>query len=172
MAKRHPSISIRSHPISLGEESERKRAAERGEVIHHALGSLSAPATGEEIERAVISALALLDLDQGSWKLEQDFVGPLKRALELPEFKRWFAKGVVRLIEAEIMDPAGEVVRPDRIVVSETSVDVIDFKVGFREEAHREQISKYVELVRTIFAGSQVTGYLAYIDEPAIAEIG
>jgi len=152
-------------------EPARLRATERGEVIHHALSSLGAPATEAEVESAVRSALATLDLDPGDWRMKQDFLDPLKRVLDLPEFARWFGRDATSLTEAEIMDPAGEVVRPDRIVVAGPEVQVIDFKLGMREEAHREQIAKYVELLREIFAGKQVTGFLAYIDEPAIVEI-
>lgn len=171
MRKRHPRIGIRSHPLSLDMEPARLRATERGEVIHHALSSLGAPAAGAEVESTVMDALAILDLDPGDWRIKQDFVDPVKRILDLPEVARWFGKDVSSLTEAEIMDPAGEVVRPDRIVVAGSEVHVIDFKVGLREEAHREQISKYVELLRGIFAGKRVTGFLVYVDEPAIVEM-
>ena len=147
------------------------RATERGEVIHHALGALRAPATEAEVERAVRSALASLDLDPAGWKIKQDFVDPVKRVLDLPEFARWFGKDALSLTEAEILNAAGEVVRPDRIVVAGQQVHVIDFKVGSREESHKEQIANYVELLRGIFTGKQVTGFLAYVDDPAVVEI-
>jgi hypothetical protein len=160
-------------------EPDRVRATRRGEVVHHALGYLSAPATETRIERAVMSALAVLDLDPAEWRIKQDFVDPLKRILNLPEFARWFGKDVASLTEAEIMDDAGDVVRPDRIVIAARGagstggqgVDVIDFKAGLREAAHGEQITKYVKLLRAVFPGRRVTAFLAYIDEPAVVEI-
>ena len=196
MSKRNPNISIHCHPLSLIEEPERIRAARRGEVMHHALGTLG-PASGagaeasgtglkaadpkaadqqasgteRRIERAVLRAFAVLDLDPGGWKIQEDFVRPLVRVFNLPKFKAWFDPAAVSLEEAEIMDADGDVYRPDRIVFREGRIEVIDFKFGKREEAHKEQIETYVGLLGAIFEGRPAAGYLVYIDEPAIVEI-
>jgi hypothetical protein len=190
VSKRNPNISIHCHPISLIEEPERIRATRRGEVVHYALGWLgrapgtvgsaagAAGADGEAarlteplVEQAVVKALAILDLDPGEWKIQDDFVRPLLRVFTLPEFKAWFDPAATSLVEAEIMDAGGDVYRPDRIVVRGDRIEVIDFKVGKREEAHKEQVGTYADLLRAVFEGMQVAGYLVYIDEPAIVEV-
>jgi hypothetical protein len=183
VSKRNPNIRIHCHPLTFIEQPERIRAAQRGELMHHALGLLGRAAgfgargaeaapDEREIERAVFRAFALLDLDAGSWKIQEDFVRPLAAAFALPEFKTWFDPGVTALEEAEIMDAGGDVYRPDRVVFRESGIDVIDFKVGRREDSHREQVANYVDLLGAIFEGKKVAGHLVYIDEPAVVGLG
>lgn len=174
MSKRNPNITIHCHPLSFIEEPERIRATRRGEVMHYALGWLareSGRIEEQALERAVFKAFAILDLDPGDWKVEEDFVKPLLRVFALPEFRAWFDPAATSLVEAEIMDAAGGVYRPDRIVLRPDKIEIIDFKVGKREEAHKEQVETYAGLLRDVFAGRQVAGYLVYIDEPAIVEV-
>jgi hypothetical protein len=186
MNKKNPNISIHSHSLALIAEPERIRAARRGEIMHHALGALSAlgrpagaapgppidPAEQEaELERAVLAAFAILDLDPGGWKIAEDFVRPLTKAFGLPQFKAWFREGAVSLRETEIVDARGEVERPDRVVLGQATVEVIDFKVGKREEAHTDQVRAYMDLLKAVFEKARVTGYLVYLDEPAVVEV-
>jgi len=195
VSKRNPNISIYCHPLSLAEEPERVRAARRGEVMHSALGWLgkvqaapgvpsaagapggtgaaAAPCgvTEAVAERAVLKALATLELDPKAWKIEEEFVKPILRAFALPLFRQWFDPAARTLVEAELMDAAGDVYRPDRVAFRDGVIEIIDFKVGKREETHREQVNTYAGLLRSVFAGRQVTGYLVYIDEPAIVEV-
>jgi len=170
MSKRNPNIAIHRHSLELLDDTERARAARRGEVVHLALGSLRGPADRAAIERAVARALARLDLDPAEWKIAEHFVAPLAGALALDRMREWFSPSAVSLSEAAIADAKGDVYRPDRVVVSPSAVDVIDFKVGRREDAHRSQVANYVALLAEVFAGRKVTGWLVYVDEPAIVE--
>jgi len=143
----------------------------------------SAPATGSEpaapqaelerrAEAAVIRAFAALDLDPGAWNLQEDFVRPLVRVLEIPRVRSWLDPAAAALEEAEILDVDGSVYRPDRIVFREGGIEVVDFKAGRREQSHQEQVGNYVGLLRAIFGNRTVTGHLVYIDEPAVVEVG
>ena len=49
-------------------------------------------------------------------------------------------------------------------------MQVIDFKVGNREEGHRVQVELYQRLVEAIFDWP-TQGYLLYIDEPAVVAV-
>ena len=179
MSRKTPNISIHSHSLELIAEPERIRAARRGEIMHHALDALgrsagtapSSPIGPADLERAVLAAHAILDLDPGEWKIAEDFVKPLARAFALPQFKAWFEGGATSLREAEIVDASGGVHRPDRVVLGQDTVEVIDFKVGKREEGHQDQVRAYVDLLRAVFDKLKVTGYLVYLDEPAVVEV-
>jgi ATP-dependent exoDNAse (exonuclease V) beta subunit len=179
MSRRNPKIAIRRHPLAPMDEPERIRATRRGEIVHCALDALGRPMRPRpsgadlehEIERAVAQAFAVLDIDQSSWKMQDDFVRPIARAFALPQFSAWFDRATRSLREAEIRDADGKVLRPDRVVVREDRIEVVDFKVGKREDAHREQIATYVGLLEAIFEGRPVAGYLVYIDEPAVVEV-
>ena len=124
----------------------------------------------EDIEKAVLQAFASLGFDRAHWDIEREYLNPLVTALSLPEVRPWFARGVKSLREVEVIDAEGEVHRIDRLVIRDTVHEVIDFKVGNREEGHRDQVVLYQRLVETVFQRS-TKGWLLYIDEPAVVAV-
>jgi hypothetical protein len=170
MTMRVPRVRIRTHHISLVQDLDRASSAHRGELIHLALSFLDHFSGIEGIERAVRQAFSLQGRDTGRWNIEGDFVRPLFRALSLREVRPWFERGVTNLREVEVVDVRGELHRIDRVVVGEEVVEVIDFKVGRREEGHPAQVALYRGLVEDMFR-KPIRGYLLYIDEPSVVAV-
>jgi hypothetical protein len=162
-----PEIKIHTHPLSLVQDPDRLRSVQRGELIHLALFFLDHCTGREDIERAMLRAFASLGFDRARWDLEKEYLRPLMTALSLPEVRPWFAQGVKSLREAEVIDAEGELHRIDRLVIGDTLLEVIDFKMGSREEEHLTQVDLYQRLVKAVF--HQATkGWLLYVDEPAV----
>ena len=170
MTMRVPKIRIRMHPISLVQDLDRVSSAHRGELIHIALSFLDHFSGIEDIERVVLQAFSLQGRDMGRWNREKDFVQPLFRALSLREVRPWVEKGVTNLREVEVVDSRGELHRIDRVVIGEDALELIDFKVGRREEDHPAQVALYKGLVEAMFR-RPVLGYLLYIDEPSLVAV-
>jgi hypothetical protein len=170
MTMRVPKIRIRMHPISLVQDLDRVSSAHRGELIHIALSFLDHFSGIEDIERVVLQAFSLQGRDMGRWNIEGDFVNPLFRALSLREVRPWFEKGITNVREVEVVDSRGELHRMDRVVIGEEVVEVIDFKVGRREEDHPAQVALYKGFVEDMFR-RLVRGYLLYIDEPSVVAV-
>ena len=170
MTMRIPRVRIRTHEISLVQDLERASSAHRGELIHLALSFLDHFSRVEDVERAVLQAFSLQGRDTGRWEIEGDFVSPLFRALSLSEVRPWFEKGVMNLREVDVVDARGELHRIDRVVIGEEILEVIDFKVGRREEDHPAQVALYKGLVRDMFQRPTL-GYLLYIDEPSLVAV-
>jgi hypothetical protein len=170
MTERPREIKIHTHPLSLVQDPDRVRWAQRGELIHSALFFLDHGVGREDIERAILRAFAFHGIDRVRWDIEKDFLGPLLAALSLAEVRPWFARGVRNLREAEVMDAQGELLRIDRLIIGEKALQVIDFKVARREEGHRAQVAIYQGIVEAIF-NRPVEGYLLYIDEPAVVAV-
>ena len=170
MTMRVPKLRIRTHHISLAQGLDRVSSAHRGDLIHLALSFLDHFSGMEDIEGAVLRAFSLQGRDTGRWSIEKDFVSPLFRALSLHEVGPWFEKGVNNLREVEVVDARGELHRIDRLVIGGEVVEVIDFKVGRREEIHLAQVALYKEFVEDMFRGPAL-GYLLYIDEPAVVAV-
>lgn len=170
MTMRVPKVRIRMHHISLVQDLERVSSAHRGELIHLALSFLDHFSGVEDVERAVLQAFSLQGRDTGRWEIEGDFVSPLFRALSLSEVRPWFEKGVMNLREVEVVDARGELHRIDRVVIGEEVLEVIDFKVGRREEDHPAQVALYKGLVKDMFQRPTL-GYLLYIDEPSLVAV-
>ena len=170
MSLRHPEIKIHTHPLSLVQDANRLRSVQRGELIHLALFFLDQCSGRKDIERAILQAFALFGSDRDRWDIEKEYLRPLVAALSLPEARPWFARGVKSLREVEVVDVQGELHRIDRLVIGDTVHEVIDFKVGGREEGHRAQVELYQRLVEAVF--HRVTkGYILYVDEPAVVAI-
>ena len=170
MSVRPPDIKIHTHPLTLVQDPDRVRSALRGELIHLALFFLDYCSGEEDIERAVTQAFALRGFDRGRWAIEREYINPLVIALSLPQVRPWFAQGVESLQEVEIVDAQGELHRIDRLVIGDAVLEVIDFKVGRREESHRAQVDLYQRLVKTIFQ-RPVQGYILYVDEPDVVVV-
>jgi hypothetical protein len=170
MRVRPPEIKIHTHPLILVQDPDRVRSVLRGELIHLALFFLDHCSGEADIERAILQAFALRGFDRGRWALERDYLTPLVAALSLPKVRPWFARGVESLREVEVVDVQGELHRIDRVVVGDEWLEVIDFKVGRREEDHQAQVDLYQRLVEAIFH-RPVRGYLLYIDEPAVVAV-
>lgn len=170
MSVRPPEIKIYTHPLTLVQDPDRVRSALRGELIHLALFFLDYCSGEEDIERAILQAFALRGFDRGRWAIEREYLTPLVAALSLPKVRPWFAKGVESLREVEVVDAQGELHRIDRLIIGDEVLEVIDFKVGRREEDHRAQVDLYQRLVKAIFH-RPVQGYILYIDEPAVVVV-
>ena len=170
MSTRSPEIKIHTHPLSLVQEPGRITSVQRGELIHRVLSFLDHCSGREDIERAILMAFALHGFDRARWDIERDYLNPLWTALCLHEVRPWFERGVRNLREVEVVDAQGELHRIDRLIIGDGTVEVIDFKVGQREEGHQLQVEFYQRLVEAVFHQT-TNGYLLYIDEPAVVAV-
>lgn len=85
--------------------------------------------------------------------------------------KEWFDGKTTVLRETSILQPGAQVMRPDRIVIRDGKVAVIDYKFGTKREEHKTQMRNYLSLVRRM-GYFDVTGYLWYLAEGVIEEVG
>jgi hypothetical protein len=97
----------------------------------------------------------------------------IREKINRPEVKAWFSseRQVQVHNEHPIFCSSGEVLRPDRVIVGEDIVTVIDFKFGELEKnAHRVQVQTYMEkLLEMRYAN--VEGYLWYVMLDKIVKI-
>jgi len=170
MSTGSPEIKIHTHALSLVQDPERIRSVQRGELIHLALSFLVYYAGREDVERAILQAFALQGIEGARWDIEKDYLAPLWAALSLPQVRAWFERGVRNLREVEVMDAQGELHRIDRLIIWEGKAEVIDFKVGRREEGHRSQVELYQGMAEAVFQ-CPCRGYLLYVDEPALVAV-
>ena len=88
----------------------------------------------------------------------------INEVLQKPEVSRFFKKGLKVKTEAGIMGKNGKSYRPDRVVITENEVSVIDFKTGKREDKHQSQLTKYKDLLLEMNYAN-VKGFLLYLNE-------
>lgn len=104
----------------------------------------------------------------------------IRTAMQNPTVKRWFSPDWEQHKEAEILLPAGsewgKSLRPDRVLIREDQVMVIDYKFGeqaLQQEAkHKKQILTYGSLIRHMHPDkTKINLYLWYVDNDRILEV-
>ena len=88
----------------------------------------------------------------------------LRRLLAHPDVAAWFAPGLTVLNERSILTPDGDTYRPDRIVSdAQGRLTVIDYKTGHPTPAHRQQVGRYMDLLRAM-GYTDVAGFIWYLE--------
>ena len=88
---------------------------------------------------------------------------------ELMERKFWTDKNFKVEKEIDVCDKDGILHRPDRVLINENEVIVIDFKTGSPNKKYHQQISLYCNLFKEMGYKS-VKGYLLYTKTKSIEE--
>lgn len=76
--------------------------------------------------------------------------------------RNYFSSGVQVRNETELFVPGGEVLRPDRVVICEDHLAVIDFKTGDKKKEHIVQVQDYSSALQAI-SGKEVRRFLVYL---------
>ncbi|MCD8185405.1 MAG: UvrD-helicase domain-containing protein, partial [Rikenellaceae bacterium] len=91
----------------------------------------------------------------------------IDRALEIPQVRQWFEPGWKEIRnENDILVPAHTASprRPDRVMIRQERVVVVDYKFGGRENnAYARQVQEYVDLIRQM-GYTEVQGYIWYVE--------
>ncbi len=129
-------------------------AARRGVAWHTILSGIRALAPGEENEKLT---------DEPA----------LRRALDLPEIRRFFLPGAGEVLcEQELVDSAGRIRRVDRMIITPREVVALDFKLTRAAiPSGQEQVREYLRLVREVWPGRKVSGFLVFLEEPGVMEV-
>ncbi len=90
--------------------------------------------------------------------------------LKKDKFRYFFSNHWEVRNESNILLPSGEILRPDRVIISERKAIVIDFKVGKKSTQHHKQVSNYVKNISNI-GYEDVQGYLIYIETIDIEKV-
>ena len=99
--------------------------------------------------------------------------GRILELLSAEEVAEWFRRLEGRKVynERSIIDKDGKVFRPDRVVLDDNRVRVIDFKFGKEEnEKYKRQVRNYMELLQEM-KYSQVEGFIWYASLGKIIQI-
>jgi ATP-dependent exoDNAse (exonuclease V) beta subunit len=135
-----------------------------GRIVHQVLENVTCPADlGPSLNRMVSSGMVS--------QAESEFVHIfISRLFNNPVVNEWFSGDWEVLTEAAILVPGGAERRPDRVLIRGDQSVVIDYKTGTRKPVHQQQVSEYMDLLKSM-GYSNVRGFLLYLDEGAVAEV-
>ncbi len=136
----------------------------RGIVLHEILSQVK---TFADLHDAVMSSMQ-------AGNISADEAGEVENLLSLrirqAEDYGWFREGARILNETALIDTDGEVYRPDRVVISDGKVEIIDYKFGEHHDKYLRQLRKYSE-IWTGIGCPDVSAYLWYVKSGEIVHV-
>ena len=78
----------------------------------------------------------------------EELIRDAKRIVEHPELSKYFSNDIEVYNEKEIITSNGEFVRPDRLVIKDERLTVIDYKTGSSDKKHNDQINFYANVLK------------------------
>ena len=161
------SEQARLYMHSIDDEAEERKQEdtyiESGKLMHYALSLI-----GEGSEATTIldrlEAEGYADHSEAWQKARQ----AIERGLHHPTIARWFAPGKRFLRECGIitrdaLTGQARVKRPDRVVMEEGLITVIDYKFGRRKSEYQEQVREYMRQISAMYPHCRVEGWLWYV---------
>ena len=137
-------------------ESKKQSGINKGKLIHEILSLIE---TSEDLRKAVRRIEVEGKIGSGE---SEKILSDLTDLLNDPEVKSWF-DGTFRVInERNILTGANGVKRPDRIMIGEDRVVVVDYKSGDNEsEGYKSQLRNYIRELKNC-GYPNVSGYIWY----------
>ena len=145
-------------------DEERLGYIEQGKLLHYIFSQIQ---TSNDIDR-VMRQFA----QQGILKTEEQerqVRNLALRGLRHEQVQDWFS-GRYRLFnECNILIPdpdhPGKLLkrRPDRVMMSDERIIVVDFKFGKPDEEYKKQVGTYMEILHSMYPDKQVEGWLWYV---------
>jgi CRISPR/Cas system-associated exonuclease Cas4 (RecB family) len=97
--------------------------------------------------------------------------GEITRLIEHSDVMEWFDGSWKVIAEQDILTPAGMLKRPDRVMLKDDKVIVVDYKFGRQQSAsHRSQVKKYTEMLKEMSYGV-VKGFIWYVNLKEVVEV-
>jgi len=130
-----------------------------GIILH---GILEKVNTKRDLKKAVDNAV---HSGQISSAQGESYFKVLEEHIEKHE--EWFSDSSEIYNESEIICADGSIQRPDRVIIRDGAVTVIDYKFGEEHQAHKRQVERYMSLYKEL-GYSKVNGAIWYISEDRV----
>jgi ATP-dependent exoDNAse (exonuclease V) beta subunit len=168
-----PTLALHTRGLTQARNFDALKLPEtrRGEFIHNVLSDFEY--LDSNTEEAVSASLTKWSQRGRSDISPQEVHNTLLEFLAAPEVKAFFSKKSERLVlnEQEIVDRLGGLHRVDRMIADQDDVTILDYKTGDEQETYNEQVREYMDVVRGIYPGKRVQGFLLYVDLNVIREV-
>ena len=152
----------------IEEEESDDRFIHRGRMLHTLFSAIE---TAEDIDPA-IERLIFEGVIASSEKAEE-IREVARKAFSSPEIQDWYSGEWTLFNECAIIYKEKGVLqtrRPDRVMMKDGQVVVVDFKFGKENLQYNKQVKGYMQLL-TKMGYKNITGYLWYVDEELIVKV-
>lgn len=154
----------------VDEAESSQRFINRGRLLHTLFSAIE---TEEDIDDA-INRLVFEGVI-GRTETEKEIRELTHRAFSQPQIKDWYSGTWQLFNECDIIwQENGELRnrRPDRVMMRNGTIVVVDFKFGKPSKKYNKQVQGYIELlVRMGYDANAISGYLWYVEEEIIEKV-
>ena len=147
-----------------------QRFINRGRLLHTLFSAIKTEADIDDaINRLVFEGII------GRTETEEEVRDLTRRAFSIPQIKDWYSGSWQLFNECDIIwRENGELHtrRPDRVMMRNGEIVVIDFKFGKPNKKYNRQVQGYMQLlVRMGYDANSINGYLWYVEEGNIEKV-
>lgn len=136
-------------------DDARNEARLNGTVLHGILSKVIVPS---DLPAAVRRSFEAGEIDSGQEGRYLDLLSS-----RIASHPQWFvSEGVDVLNETRLIDTDGKVYRPDRVLIKDGKVTVIDYKFGDKNPHYRRQVARYADIYRRM-GYSDITTVIWYV---------
>ena len=145
---------------------------QRGNIVHFMMSTIG-NMHDKDVDYLVANAV---ESARSQFSLVHDFEEYEKIVRNLvtsADFERFFVvkEGNVSQ-EVEVVNGKGHTKRIDRLMVNKKDVSIVDYKSSRDSDGkYAEQVEEYKEIMKDIYPGKEIKGYLIYLDEMVCEEV-
>ncbi len=159
-------IRKRSHDLWKLEDEERTRKVDWGVMVHSILSEIR---ICEDIDKAVENKYREGHLSSTEKsKIKEDILRIMKLEYSDGKVEDWFQSGVQVMNEKTIVTAEKEY-RPDKVVIDNKKIILIDYKTGIQDPGHILQLNKYGSLLEKM-GYEHIKKYILYLNIGLIKE--
>jgi ATP-dependent exoDNAse (exonuclease V) beta subunit len=159
----HSLISIAEAEDIYWEENDFNKPSSFGKLVHKILSEINFVG---DVEKAVAKyRLSGLINESEENKIKQIILSVVNNS----KLKRFYSDGVLVKNETELYDKNGKIIRPDRVVLDNETIVIIDYKTGKREKKHEFQIRNYADVFGSL-GYENVLSFLVYLGNEIVVD--
>ncbi|KPL16159.1 MAG: hypothetical protein AMS26_05515 [Bacteroides sp. SM23_62] len=137
----------------------------QGNLMHELFSRIRSSSDIDKAIEAVRKAGMIETAD--AEKLRGEIIGLIQNN----DVRDWFDGSWRVIAEQDILTPGGALKRPDRVMLKDDQVIVVDYKFGKEQSAgHRTQVRKYVDMLKQMNVG-KVKGFIWYVNLGEVMEV-
>lgn len=154
----------------IDEAESDRRFINRGRLLHTLFSAI-------ETEKDIDNAISRLVFEGiiGQTETEKEIRALTARAFSLPQIKDWYSGTWQLFNECDIIWQENGTLRtrrPDRVMMRNEEIIVVDFKFGKPNKKYNKQVKDYMQLLaRMGYASNKIEGYLWYVEEEIIEKV-
>ncbi len=154
----------------VDEAESSRRFINRGRLLHTLFSAIETEADIDDaISRLVFEGII------GRAETEEEIRELTRKAFAQPQIKDWYSGTWQLFNECDIIwQENGELRnrRPDRVMMRNGVIVVVDFKFGKPNKKYNKQVQGYIELlIRMGYDATAISGYLWYVEEEIIEKV-